>query len=338
MSGLVAKISAIITFVFGGLIFLALVGGENVATGWQINVASRTRDGYWAYERIDIDRRMTYRIPLSQVIRSPPLFSPDGNFAVIDTGATHELVDLRDDTTITELSGVGRIWSPDSRYLSFLDNVQDSPTFGAFLTLPIDENSIAGDPLPVTIDGGNALTGYARWSPDSQKMAFLAYNQITSELLIADADGSNARRLTPTITRPQTMAWSPDGEQIAVVWTPLEDNAHLILSRVNIDGTGLETITPTQENTISRIEWSPDGERIAYIALPGQELFVVDVASGQITVPIDYNLGASTISWSPDSTQIAFLSARDSDFYAVRRDGRNVRRLTNTDNLNVLMP
>lgn len=334
-----AKVSAIIAILLGALIFLALVGGESVAVGWQINVASRTRDGYWSYKLIDLDRGLTQHTPLTRVIRSPPLFSPDGRYAVMDVGASYELVNLINNTTITELAGVGRIWSPDSRYLSFLDNDAESETFGAFLILPIDANGVVGDPLPVALEGGEALTGYALWSPDSAKLLFLAYNNFSTDLLIADADGSNARRLAPTVTLTQLMAWSPDREQIAFVWSPPEDPAQLlILSKVNADGTGLETITPTPEHIISALDWSPDGRFIAYIATPARGLFVINVESGQISGPIDYNLQAMAIRWSPDSERIVFLSSRDSDLYMVRRDGRNIHRLTNTDNLNVLMP
>ncbi len=338
MFRLFAILSALITLMAGWLIFLAVIIGASIATGWQIKVASREGEGFWMYRLIDLDRRLTYPILITQAIQSQPLFSPDGHYAVMNVDEPYELVNLNDDTTVAQLSGVARIWSPDGRYLAFLDNDPTSETYQAMLILSIDENGIVGDSRPLILDGEEALTGSVLWSPNSEKMAFLAYSNIGTDLLIAEANGSNPFSLVPNITLIQRMAWSPDGTQLAFAWFSPEDTAHLILSRINVDGTGLEVISPSPEHRISAMSWSPDGEHIAFVASQGGGLFVVEVASGQIIGAIDYGLQASSIIWSEDSGRIVFLSSRDSDFYSVRRDGRNVRHLTNTDHLNVLMP
>ena len=338
MFRLFATIGAFITLLLSGLIFLAVVMGESIATGWQIKVTSRAREGFWRYELIDLDRRLAYPILITQVDRSPPLFSPDGRYGVMNINEPFEVVNLNDDTIVTQLSGMARIWSPDSRFLAFLDNDPASATFQAMLILSVDENGNMGEANPVRLEGEEALAGSVRWSPDSERMAFLAYNNDGTELLLADANGSNTRRLVPGISLIQQMAWSPDSAQLAFAWFSPQDTAHLILSRINVDGIGQEIISPTPEHRIASLEWSPDGEHIAYIASQGGGLFVVNVVSGQITGSIDDGLQASTINWSPDSERIVFLSSRNSDFYSVHLDGRNIQRLTNTDNINVLMP
>lgn len=337
MFRLITIISALTLSFLATLIVLMLMVGESVATGWQIKVASRAGEGTWVYQRIDLDRHLTYRMMVTQQV-IPPLFSPDGRYTVMNLDEPYQLVNLDNDITVARLSGVARNWSADSRHLAFLDNDPESETYQAILLLSIDENGIVGDPQPLMLDGEEALTGSVQWSPDSEKMAFLAHQNTGTDLLIADVDGGNPLSLVPTIRLIQCMTWSPDSEQVAFAWFSPEDTAHLILSRINIDGSEQEVIAPTPEHRISAMSWSPDGEYIAYVAAQGRGLFVLDVADGEITESLDNGLQASTITWSQDSERIVFLSSLDNDFYAVHRNGRNIHRLTNTDNINVLMP
>lgn len=134
-----------------------------------------------------------------------------------------------------------------------------------------------------------------KWSPSGDAIAFVR----NRDVYVVDADGSDARLLTPGLTSgyfPQDLVWSPDGSMIALlgqtdrgvmVWVvqadgsgyePVAsqagiantvdwsaDSSHLVFGaggfvrRVNADGTGLTTITNG-----TRPLYAPDGDLIAF--------------------------------------------------------------------------
>lgn len=80
--------------------------------------------------------------------------------------------------------------------------------------------------------------------------------------------------------------------------------------------------------------WSPDGCTLAFSAKAGGEdaLYLMNVASGDIEAKHTFGLDeVQTATFSPDGDEILFigLSGGQSDLYRVRRDGSNLRRLTN---------
>jgi Tol biopolymer transport system component len=111
------------------------------------------------------------------------------------------------------------------------------------------------------------------WSPDGRKISF---KRQTSQLLrehlyVANADGSNARKLTSDpadltdgIHPALASQWSPDGSEIAFSgsFSPVGlDSPVLKTFLVNADGGGLRLL----ERDAAGVSWSPDGTTLAIV-------------------------------------------------------------------------
>ena len=101
-------------------------------------------------------------------------------------------------------------------------------------------------------------------SPDGTKMLFSRYNPTTelSDLYIANGDGQNAHPLVAHDGDTDSLSegsWSPDGEQIAFVWTKGDTGGLYV---VNADGSNIQQLTTGDAGVGTA--WSPDGSKIAY--------------------------------------------------------------------------
>jgi Tol biopolymer transport system component len=117
-----------------------------------------------------------------------------------------------------------------------------------------------------------------RWSPDGTKLVFMRLNTHVEPIggeaiFVVNADGSDARRITPWALNAFVPDWSPDGRLIllsapenATPSVPME------LYTVHPDGSGLKKImpqgidTPPDFNPVVAAlgRFSPDGRRIVF--------------------------------------------------------------------------
>jgi Tol biopolymer transport system component len=120
---------------------------------------------------------------------------------------------------------------------------------------------------PVQITKGQDIAREPAWSPDGSKLMYVVGSRGNSRVMIADADGSNAKPLLPDETRAQRVPqWSPDGKQIAMaINIPAKNMENIFL--MNADGTelkDLDSIAPTACDPI----FSPDGKKFACVSHP----------------------------------------------------------------------
>jgi TolB protein len=116
------------------------------------------------------------------------------------------------------------------------------------------------------------------WSPDGKHLAFMRLNNSTAEpygrqaIFVANADGSNQRRVTPWNLDANSPDWSPDGRLI--LFTSHLDSALQApeqLYTVRPDGSSLRTVRPQglaeSDNWVGR--FSSDGRKIIFVHSEG---------------------------------------------------------------------
>ncbi|MFC1640105.1 prolyl oligopeptidase family serine peptidase [Gemmatimonadota bacterium] len=174
----------------------------------------------------------------------------------------------------------------------------------------------------------------ARWSPDGSFIAYIGALGDRSGLIVVRADGSDPRLLTevsgtnhPLPSSGERLTWAPDGSAIAFVsTTPGPESAEatgdpVVVTRYLYKPTASEGLTRFNDN------------RRAHI-------FVVEVASGNVTQLTEGVYYEHSLHWSPDGEEILFISNRETnpdkffnyDIFTVRVDDQSIRRLTRTEN------
>jgi len=149
-----------------------------------------------------------------------PSWSPDGEYIAFNSG--HE-GQLHDDGNIRRFAYIIRADGSDLKRLSGQDNFDQSPV----------------------------------WSPDGRRIAL----HRNCKLVIVAPDGSDERVIVRgSEICPNTIAWSPDGQQLAFVsWY---DSPEFIVYVVNSDGANLRRLDKFEEGGGMVPTWSPDGKQI----------------------------------------------------------------------------
>jgi Tol biopolymer transport system component len=152
------------------------------------------------------------------------------------------------------------------------------------------------------------------------------------DIYLANADGTDVRKLTHGKANDIQPVWSQDKTRIAFLSDRESINYDVFI--INVDGTNLTNITNNEDGE-SWPDWSPDGSRIAFNSFHNgdREIFVVNPdGTGLINVS---NLPGLDIlgSWSPESERIVFVhyyeDSSTSDIFVVDADGSNLTNITN---------
>jgi len=232
------------------------------------------------------------------------------------------------------------IWSPDGATIAF--------DAAAGKGVNIFTVSRGMDPAQLPLSVG-AFNGDPAYSADGAQISF---DQDTGPsaptvhgIFIANADGSNARRVTTGIRTTHAYdtqsQWSPDGKRLA--FTRVKNGTQAAVFVVNIDGTGLKRLTPWSLDAANP-DWSPDGREILfnpyYDPHRGKfsNVYSMRPDGSQKTRLTHAPPGVQSFApaWSPDGTKIVFVrftpvgkNSQRFDLLTMSRDGTHLHRITN---------
>ncbi|HZR36347.1 MAG TPA: DPP IV N-terminal domain-containing protein [Nevskia sp.] len=184
---------------------------------------------------------------------------------------------------------------------------------------------IAADLLLQRLTGVRGLNGTA--------IAYISATQAgrgrppVFHLMVANADGSEAREWASSGEPLMTPAWSPDGGRLAYVGYDNGRSAIFILDLAS----GERRKLVEERGINSSPAWSPDGTRIAATLSLGRnpDIYVIDLASGgKRRLTSDAAIETET-TWSPDGRTLAFTSDRSGTprVYTMSADGGPPRPL-----------
>jgi dipeptidyl aminopeptidase/acylaminoacyl peptidase len=181
------------------------------------------------------------------------------------------------------------------------------------------------------------------WSPDSARLAFLSDGAKKGQLqlYVASAAGGAPRKITSLTGYLADPRWSPDGKQLAILFTenaprvagPLEPvtpdsgvvEQKVYEQRITIvnPATGVARPISPADLYVYEYDWSPDGRTFAATAAHGvgdnnwwkAQLYTISAANGETTrlyePPIERQMANPR--WSPDGKSIAFIGGLMSD-------------------------
>jgi dipeptidyl aminopeptidase/acylaminoacyl peptidase len=177
-----------------------------------------------------------------------------------------------------------------------------------------------------------------RWSQDGRWLAFLSRRDggKHTQIYRLSSLGGEAERLTDLESAVRSLAWSPDGKQIAYTTVEVdseadekrkemygeyhvedEDYKRTQLWVLELEGKRCRKLTGGDAMHVGAFDWAPDGSQLAFQALPTPD--AKDWTEGRIcTVDLQTlevvsltGTGYDSPCWSPDGRSIACLQIGD---------------------------
>ena len=277
---------------------------------------------------------------------------------VVDTatGTVTQLTRARDGVSDVE-------WSPDSRWITFLRNVDDK---GQIHAIRPDGGEA------VVLSKHDAAIGNHEWGPDATTIIFSApegddpaekarkeaygefvvvrrdyrYAQLWS-LPVADALQAPAKgrqRTRGTERHVQGFEVSPDNTRVAFAGARTPDLVDGDSSDIHLLELASDTVTTlvNQPGPDNDPRWSPDGRRIAFRSAMGAPRFfhangrvaVVDATGGTpVSITDSLDEDPQLVAWTPTGLYVGALQKTTAHLFRVDPDKKTLTRVTSPDNL-----
>lgn len=182
----------------------------------------------------------------------------------------------------------GPVFTPDDAIVAEHEPLQQpaEPNARQLVAVPWTWPALPMSPLLPAMQS-QAL--YPRFSPDGKRIAFLTYPDAREgaapELWIAPVGGAPGKVAAAPAgwTRPGELAWSPDGNWLAVRWDRVEGGqaSGALEGRLEIvgaDGRERHTVEASAATAYHRISWSADSRHVAFTGIGNRGAAVGGIA------------------------------------------------------------
>lgn len=227
----------------------------------------------------------------------------------VEGGEAQKLTELKEDPG--EL-----VWSPDGTKIAFTARVRDDayeeeddrkrrPRRFKRLSYKLDNVGWTGDRRqhlfvvaadgsgePQQVTSGDFEDGSPTWSPDGSELAFVSARDddwdltLYSDVYVVVADGSGEpHKLTPSEGSCDAVVWSPDGSQLAVLYSKgvFDFPRHTHVGVVPAGGGEVRLLTEMLDRNCSSLPFvrNPawDGDRIVFVLEDGGNIHLCGVAA-----------------------------------------------------------
>jgi WD40-like Beta Propeller Repeat len=170
-------------------------------------------------------------------------------------------------------------------------------------------------PLPKSIVGDDWVHDYAA-SPDGSRLAYVGpADDGSSQVFIANVDGSGVEQVTTDLYEQGAPAWSPDGSKIAYVGQRGDEPANIFVLDL---ATGASAQVTFESQGVFEDPWgfpfsfTPDGASIVYNATimeadtAGGEIRIVPLAGGESALLANLYDYEGDLQLSPDGSHLAY--------------------------------
>lgn len=199
-------------------------------------------------------------------------------------------------------------WSPDGEQIAYTKWSQtDGVWDAAIFTISAD-----GSGQQALIDDPESRDQWPRWSPDGEQIVYVSDRDGNREVYLANADGTNRRRMTNNTFDDIRPDWSPNGRYLAYS-SDRDDGRQIYLFELR---TGVERAMTSGDPNKRHPVFSPDGRWLAYQGFEGppnsndsspvSEIYLFDLEAEQTFLVTTEEQSACCVEWSPDSAYLYF--------------------------------
>lgn len=199
-------------------------------------------------------------------------------------------------------------WSPDGRYIAYLNRYEDLETGESLSSGTIAQDidlyvmdTISGDIINYTIAFNNI--GTPIWSPDGTQIAFIATQTNFGQIYILDIGTGTINEIPIRTNAVGRLVWSPDSQRIAFTSNQPGENNTLNGEVMVLDIASLEMQNISQSTHYDTDPtWSPDGNLLAFTSRRDgnqSDIFIANIKTGQLRQITFTDANETELIWQP---------------------------------------